>query len=373
MSRQVIAIFLRIVWLSFSLVGAERAQAAPVDCTTGAKEQCYFSFTPPKQAGTMHFYASLDPSAKESVGSITRALVAMHGHPRDANNTFNAALAAVKGAGAGPDTLVVAPVYQVAAAQAKKCTTKGVPAAVQGDLTWTCDTWLAGGASTGTNGISSFAAMDALITHLKKSFPNLATVTISGFSAGAQMVQHYIGFAADVATAGLKVRYVVSDPGAWLYFDRERVQPSLNGARVEWSQCQGGAQGLGNCELNIAVPNASCPTMNTWKYGLDQLPSGLLRSPAQARAQYAAADVSYMEGALDSSQAKGTYYGILDKSCAANAQGPYRMQRGIIYAFYDRALLAPEKKRTVTIVPNCAHDVACVFRSEQARAVLFGQ
>ena len=366
-------VFLMAALLGISSIGPERASAASLDCTAEAKDACYFSFTPPNQSGRMHFYSSLDPAAKESVALMTRALVAMHGHPRDANKTFNAALAAVKGAGVGANTVVVAPVYQVATDQEKKCSTQGVPRAAQGDLTWTCETWLEGGASVGPTGISSFAAMDALIVQLKKDFPNLATITVSGFSAGAQMVQHYIGFAADLATPDLKVRYVVSDPGAWLYFDRERVQPVLNGTQVPWSQCQGGTQGLGNCELKITAPNTSCKGINTWKYGLEQLPSGLPRDAVQARAHYSAADVSYMEGALDSSQAEGTYYGILDKSCAANAQGPYRMQRGIIYAFYDRTLLAPDKKRTVTIVPNCAHDVACVFPSQQARAVLFGQ
>jgi hypothetical protein len=77
-----------------------------------------------------------------------------------------------------------------------------------------------------------------------------------------------------------------------------------------------------------------------------------------------------MEGALDSSSARGTFYPILDKSCAANAQGPYRLQRGIVYAFYDRTLLAPEKHRTVTIVPNCSHNVSCVFPSKEGREVL---
>jgi hypothetical protein len=370
---QISTIFRTAALLGMSCIVAERASASPVDCTNVAMDACYFSFTPANQAGRVHFYSSLDPSAKKSVGSITRALVAMHGHPRDANETFNAALAAVKAAGVGTNTLVVAPVYQVATAQANKCSTKGVPTAVKGDLTWTCETWLAGGVSTGPAGISSFVVMDALIVQLKRDFPDLTTITVAGFSAGAQMVQHYIGFAADVATPDLKVRYVVSDPGAWLYFDPERVQPALNGAQVAWSQCQGGVQGLGDCELKIAAPNTSCPSINSWKYGLDKLPSGLSRDAAQARAHYAAADVSYIEGALDSSPAKGAYYGILDKSCAANAQGPYRMQRGIIYAFYDRTLLAPDKNRIVTIVPKCGHDVACVFPSKQAQAVLFGQ
>jgi hypothetical protein len=113
---QISTIFRTAALLGMSCIVAERASASPVDCTNVAKDACYFSFTPANQAGRVHFYSSLDPSAKESVGSITRALVAMHGHPRNANKTFNAALAAVKAAGVGTNTLVVAPIYQVATA-----------------------------------------------------------------------------------------------------------------------------------------------------------------------------------------------------------------------------------------------------------------
>lgn len=46
--------------------------------------------------------------------------------------------------------------------------------------------------------------------------------------------------------------------------------------------------------------------------------------------------------------------------------------RGLAYAAYDRAMLSRNPQRTVTIVPGCAHDVACVFPNEAARSALFG-
>jgi hypothetical protein len=142
----------------------------------------------------------------------------------------------------------------------------------------------------------------------------------------------------------VEVRYVVADPGTWLYFDAARPQPLATG----------------------------CAEANRWKYGTDALPDTLGRSAAQARAQYAAADIAYLEGELDGANGPGTAYKILDKSCAAMAQGPYRLQRGLAYAEYDRSLLAPDQKRQVTVVPGCAHDVACVFPALAARAALFG-
>lgn len=324
---------------------ATSAVAAPADCTLSAAPDCYRAFEPPQSGGTLHYYASLAPDAAPSAAGPTQALIAMHGHPRDANKSFNAALLAVRKAGALDRTLVVAPLFQVAADKAGKCSTDGVPAPQDGDLLWTCGSWLEGGRASNGSGISSFAAMDAVVAELVRRWPSLRTVTIAGFSAGAQMVQHYIGFAADAPTASVALRYVVSDPGTWLYFDAFRPQQA-------------------------SVDGGPCPTVNRWKYGTEGLPAHLGRSAAEARQRYAAADIHYLQGELDTGEGKGTAYRVLDKSCAAAAQGPYRLQRGLAYAQYDRTMLAPDKRREVTVVPGCAHDVACVFPSEAARAAL---
>jgi hypothetical protein len=321
------------------------AAADPVDCTASASLDCYRSFQPTGAGGALNYYASLAPSAAATAGP-TKALIAVHGHPRDANKTFDATLRAVRNADALGDTLVVAPVFQVAADKAGKCSTPGVPAAQPGDLLWTCGSWLEGGRAGEGSRITSFASMDALVTELTQRWPSLRTVTIAGFSAGAQMVQHYIGFAQNAGAGTVAVRYVVADPGTWLYFDSFRPQPTPDAA--------------------------ACPEMNRWKYGTDDLPAHLGRSAAQARRQYAEADISYLEGELDSNDARGTAYRVLDKSCAAAAQGPFRLQRGLAYAHYDRTLLAPAKRREVVVVPGCAHDVACVFPSDAARAALIG-
>jgi hypothetical protein len=117
---------------------------------------------------------------------------------------------------------------------------------------------------------------------------------------------------------------------------------------------------------------AACPQRNQWKYGTDALPVGLSRNAASARAHYASADIHYLQGALDHGDGPGTYYRILDKSCAATTQGADRLQRALAYAQYDRTLLAPAKQRQLTLVPGCAHDVRCVFGSVAARPALLG-
>ncbi|CVE21436.1 aldehyde dehydrogenase family protein [Serratia marcescens] len=114
-----------------------------------------------------------------------------------------------------------------------------------------------------------------------------------------------------------------------------------------------------------------CPQANRWKYGLEAFPAHLQRTADAARRRYAAADITYLAAAEDTGAAPGAYYRILDKSCAAQLQGPYRLQRALAYADYDRHYLAPEKPHRLTIVPGCGHNVACVFSAPAARQALF--
>ena len=327
----------------------------------------YLSFKPPGAAGVLHYYVSLTPGA--DTGSLpTSALIAIHGHPRDANKTFEAAMTAARRANRLNDMLIVAPVFQVPTAESQKCRTKGVPPAQEGDLVWTCASWIEGGVASNDNQFGSFDALDALVVELIRQWPSLRRITVAGFSAGAQMVQHYIGFADD--DAHVTLRYVVADPGSWLYFDRERPTPVQENEPADWSVCT--ASNAAACAFRFRAESSVCTELNEWKYGTDAMPAHLKRSAEQARLHYARAKIHYLEGALDTGEGKGTFYRILDKSCAAEAQGPYRLQRGLAYAAYDRAKLAPDKARYVTLIPDCAHDVACVLPSEAARAALFG-
>jgi hypothetical protein len=351
---------------------AAAAQAEPADCASAASDACFRSFVPPGAGGSLHYYASLSDEPAAQAGP-TWALVALHGHSRDANKTFDAALQAVRGGPASDRTLVVAPLFQVAADRAGKCSTAGVPAAQGDDLLWTCASWPEGGRARNGSGITSFAALDALVAELSARWPSLRSITIAGFSAGGQMVQHYIGFARTDAARPPALHYVVADPGTWLYFDPVRPQPVRDGTPVEWSACGSGADRFGACTpVFSSGSDGSCPELNRWKYGTDDLPADLNRTAAEARRRYAEADIRYLEGELDDSAARGTAYRVLDRSCAAQAQGPYRLQRGLAYAAYDRTLLAPERQRQLVVVPGCAHDVACVFPAEAARAALLG-
>ncbi|CAB5669951.1 Uncharacterised protein [Delftia tsuruhatensis] len=347
------------------------APGDPSGCQHRAGDACLRSFALPNGAGRMRYYASQEPESLHGARPRS-ALVVMHGHPRDANRSFEAGLRAAEGARRLQDTVVIAPLYQVPGDQAVHCRSHGVPAAESEDAVWTCGGWLAGEPSLGPHPIGAFAALDALVAELVHRWPGLRSVTLAGFSAGAQMLQHSVAFAADPPDS-VSLRYVIADPGTWLYFDPVRPQPRIAGQNTDWAACGTGAAFPGACGFVFQVPPAAstCPGHDRWKYGLQALPGHLGRDAATARSRYAAAQIDYLEAALDSSADKGAFYPILDKSCAAMLQGPFRLQRGQAFAAYEREMLTPQWPRRFVVVPGCAHDVACVLPSEAARPLLF--
>lgn len=289
---------------------------------------------------TLPYFVSAPPGAPR----LVHALIGVQGFPRDANRTFDAIALATRKAGKTSTTLLIAPIFPVPEPEATThCHFKGMPSAAAGNALWHCGTWL-NGAPAINSPATSFMAMDGLVDHIVATWPSIRTITIAGFSAGGQFVQRYAAFSHSPARS-VQIRYVVADPGGFLYFDPFRPRHPAG---------------------------TTCPDFNQWKFGTGNLPSYLGRSAPAARAAYVAADVHYLEGALDSGKAKGTAYRMLEKNCAAEMQGRYRLDRGQAYAAYDKAMLA-HGRHELTIVPGCAHNVTCVLTAPTAQRALFGR
>lgn len=300
--------------------------------------------------------------------AVRRILIILHGHARDLDDSLSAGLRVVEQTGLGDVTQVVAPLFPVPAPASAACSRPQTPPFVAGDAGWRCASWQEGGLSTdGT--LSAFEAMNALLAELKRRWPGAQRVTLAGFSAGGQFVQHYAGLAR--IPAGMTLRFVVADPGSWLYPDDRRPQAFRDGKPVDWRECTA-VSGEGACDYNWAVPE-DCPAALAWKYGLRKLPAELGQNAEALRERLAAADIVYLEGALDTGEGRASYYRILDKSCGAQAQGPYRLQRGLAFAAHERAFVRPAAPRPLIVVPGCAHEPACVLTSPAALPYLLPQ
>lgn len=153
--------------------------------------------------------------------------------------------------------------------------------------------------------ISSFAALDALLAHFanRALYPSLSAVVMMGHSAGAQLLQRYAVAGREgekLARDGISVRYIVANPSSYLYFDDERPNGEVTA---------GGA----------------CPAATEWKYGLKSAPPYVVSQDLQdLESRYVRRSVVYLLGEADTDP----YTHFIDRSCAAMAQGPYRLARG---------------------------------------------
>lgn len=82
--------------------------------------------------GNFSYYVAHEHSAQPR-----NALVVMHGHPRDAVKTLQAAIDAAQAAGAGGDTLLAAPLFR-AGKLAVHCHSAGLHQPQDGDALWRC-------------------------------------------------------------------------------------------------------------------------------------------------------------------------------------------------------------------------------------------
>ena len=250
-------------------------------------------------AGALPLYVSADWSKPQP--AISRAVVVLHGRLRNADVYYRSALTAQAAAGdAGKSTIMIVPQFLA-------------EVDIEGwhlppdTLRWSLEGWEGGEPALGPTPASSFDALDAILARLadKSLFPNLKQVVVAGHSGGAQVVQRYA-----IATQGEAVldaarigaRYVVANPSSYAYFSAERPEPQIA---------------------------ASCAGYNNWKYGMEERPPYLSSAtPAELEQRYVARQVIYLLGTKDTNP----NHPALDKSCMAEAEGPYRYARGHFYA-----------------------------------------
>ncbi|HKX43954.1 MAG TPA: alpha/beta hydrolase [Burkholderiaceae bacterium] len=271
---------------------------------------------------------------------IERAVIVVHGHARNASEYFSVGLAAQAAAGdVGRATLIVAPQF----IDQLDVDTFGVPANI---LRYSPEGWEGGDAALGPVPVSSFTALDAVLARLAdhSRFPNLKTVVLAGHSGGAQVVQRYaiVGRgAAQLAQAGIALRFVVANPSSYAYFSAERPVPSIA---------------------------ASCPRYDDWKYGMQHLPPYAAgRSPVSLEQDYVAAHVVYLLGTRDNDPE----HPVLDRSCMGRAQGADRWSRGHAYLAAMRLRDHGAPHHVLHEVAGVGHDARGMLTSVCGLAALF--
>ncbi|MCA7999707.1 alpha/beta fold hydrolase [Burkholderia metallica] len=320
-----------------ALTQRERLEA-PVKAVAGQR----VAVDTPQGSAVLPVYA--DRPLDRAAPDVERVFVVIHGTLRNADAYYASGLEVVEKAGAaGNGTMVVAPQFLT------RADTRAFSLPAQ-TLAWTQEGWKGGDAARQPAPISSFTALDALLAHFadRSLYPALSSVVVIGHSAGAQLLQRYAvaGHEGDaLVRAGIAVRYVVANPSSYLYFDDER--PNAD-----------------------AIAGGTCPRATQWKYGLKSAPPYVASQDVRdLEARYVARHVVYLLGQADTNP----YTHFIDRSCAAMAQGPYRLARGLAYFDYLTKRHPADLVQQVVEVPGVGHDELGMFTSACGLAVLFGQ
>jgi hypothetical protein len=337
----------RIALLALALVAAPACSAAPLPAPLQDRPISTIAdqrLTVTRAAGSGDVVLFVSPDWTVPQPEVTRAVVLVHGLlGRDLYVRTAAELAAA--GDASRTTVVLAPQF-LSDLDARS---HRLPDTV---LRWRLGTPGAGGSATAPAAISSFEVIDAILARLadRSRFPRLARVVLAGHSGGGQMVQRYavVGRGEPALTrAGIPLRYVVANPGSYLYFSEERPTPDGRFAPFD---------------------GARCASFDRWRYGLTGAPAYVTpMAPAELERAYTAREVIYLLGTDDNDP---NHY-ELDKSCAGEAQGPDRHARGLAYMRYLQARHPTGLNHRVWEVPGVAHAGRAMFMSSCGLAALF--
>lgn len=260
---------------------------------------------------------------------ITRAVIVFHGKGRNVEGYYHALETAGRRA---EHVMLLAPQFL----RAEDIEAHRLPSRF---LRWHEGTWTEGEPALAPLSLSTFSVIDALLKDLanRENFPNLAMIVLFGHSGGGQLINRYaiVGAApAALAASGIHVRFVIANPSSYLYFTDDRPRP--DGSLAPYR-------------------GAPCANFNRWRYGPVHAPNYVLdSSPAawrQREAMYVAADVIYLLGSEDTDPEQRD----LDTSCAGEAQGAERLDRGKGYFRYLEDRHTQDFHQQLWLVPGVAH------------------
>lgn len=295
---------------------------------------------------------------------IAQATVVIHGQGRDADNYYRHAIAAAFLADALEKAIIVTPKFA-----SSDATCKDKLAA--DEINWRClgpQRWTSGGSALGHGDVTSYDAMDEILRRLadRRVFPNLRSIVLVGHSAGGQYVTRYEMANTVHEKLGVPVHYIVANPSAYTY--PASVRPTAQALPANVAALPPGyvaplAAGV-KAFVEFADAN-NCTTYDQWPYGMQKrVGYTAALTDEDLKRQLSSRPVTYLLGELDILPLYG-----FDGSCAAMAQGPTRLARGLAYHRFVNETLSANHK--VMIVPACGHNARCMFGSEASLPLLF--
>jgi pimeloyl-ACP methyl ester carboxylesterase len=290
-----------------------------------------FLVTTQQGSGTALYFGS---SSLDGDRSVERAVIIVHGVLRNADVYYDTGRIAVDHARAA-HTLVIAPEF----VEPDDLEGNKLPA---NTLRWS-DLWPAGEDALAPVPISTYDVFDAMLARLsdRARFPKIREIVLVGHSAGGQIVQRYavVGKAPQLdPSSPIPVHLIVANPSSYFYFDDTRP-----------------------------VPQTDCAEFNKWRYGIAGAPRYVEGTASALERRYVRRHVSYLLGTADTNPNEDD----LDRTCAGEAQGPFRFARGKNYIAYLKTRHPEGTNHDYAFVIGVPHDNRRMFTSPCGIGVIF--
>ncbi len=283
--------------------------------------------------------------------TVERIIFVQHGAKRNADDYFRTMDSIVQ-----PDqrTLVIAPAFLTKTDEQGKG---------NAGPRWTASSWITGLIpSVDGQGPGTFQVYHDIIHRLQMQHPHaFRQIIFAGHSGGGQFVQRFAvlnQIDEQLRAQGTDVRYLVANPSSYLY--TSPVRPVLQ---------KDGSFALAKPDLT----SVSCPDWNQYKYGLEQIPGSDIADSDDISKRYLNRHVTYLLGELDTDP----QHPLLDKHCAAELQGAYRLARGLGYRAFlqrlaqqTRMVGAYSSGHRFIVIPRTGHDQKKMFSARCVAAIL---
>ena len=277
----------------------------------------------------------------EDNSQADKAIVVLHGANRNAEEYFNSIYSSASYLSIHNETIIIAPQFLLLEDIESWELSPDTP--YWQNLTG----WTIGNKSISTTQhprdfqLSSYTIMDSLLSFIDSKFTNVNDIILVGNSAGAQFINRYAG--GSPLPFNDKIRFVISAPSSFLYFNENRYQYPNS-----W-----------------AVPS-NCNNYNRYKYGLGDLNNYMSISGEDSIiARYQKRNIIYLVGEQDNG-------GTTD--CQSMVQGQNRIERSLTYYnylqyFYNSEITINQK---IAIIPSVNHNHDQIFNSSCGRKAIFG-
>lgn len=283
--------------------------------------------------------------------TVERIIFVQHGAKRNADDYFRTMDSIVQ-----PDqrTLVIAPAFLTKTDEQGKG---------NAGPRWTASSWITGLiSSVDGQGPGTFQVYHDITHRLQMQHPHaFRQIIFAGHSGGGQFVQRFAvlnQIDEQLRAQGTDVRYLVANPSSYLY--TSPVRPVLQ---------KDGSFALAKPDLT----SVSCPDWNQYKYGLEQIPGSDIADSDDISKRYLNRHVTYLLGELDTDP----QHPLLDKHCAAELQGAYRLARGLGYSAFlqqlaqqTRMVGAYSSGHRFIVIPRTGHDQKKMFSARCVAAIL---